>query len=156
MDSTRAQISASGETLNLSARAKQDLKTIASILIQTETEPLPIMRLRVRAAERSVKVFSDASRAITENASLGLYIPSEGSERPLVASLAFPISFLRKKDDEDKKAYYKSLMLESLAYLAVLCKDPRRFEGQDAMFFIDNIATVIRLEKGYSSRQVGD
>ena len=47
-------------------------------------------------------------------------------------------------------SYNKSTSLEGLGPLAALCSDPARFLDKVALFIIDNMATVICLEKGYS------
>ena len=53
-------------------------------------------------------------------------------------------------DDQGKKSFCKTTTLESLAILTTLCLDPLRFIEQEALFHIDNMATVLALEKGHS------
>ena len=40
--------------------------------------------------------------------------------------------------------------MESLSFLAALCLDPLRFVGKEAIFYIDNVATVLALTRGHA------
>ena len=130
---------------------RHDLSTAAAIIRMTLTNPLPIISMIKTPSLAAVKVFTDISGHIVANPSMGVYIPARRVERPIVASLAFPRSFLTMSDQKDKKVFHKTTMLEGLAFLTTLCLDPLRFVEGEALFHIDNIATCITLEKGNSS-----
>ena len=69
---------------------------------------------------------------------------------PLVASLAFPRSFLNGMDEGNKKVHAKTTALEALGPLVTLMLDPLRFAEREVSFTIDNIATVLAIQRGYS------
>ena len=130
---------------------RHDLSTAAAIIHMTLTNPLPIVCVTNKPSLAAGKVHTDISGHIIANPSMGIYIPAIRIEKPLVASLAFPRSFLTMSDDNDKKVFHKTTMLEGLAFSTVLCLDPLRFVEGEALFHIDNIATCITLEKGHST-----
>ena len=106
---------------------RRDLSTIAAIVCHTLEEPLPIVeRLSIPAAD-AMRVWTDASGHIIASPSLGILVPSRGKEPPLVASLAFPRSFLQAKDSKGHAAYCKTTTLECMGILAAICLDPLRF-----------------------------
>ena len=84
------------------------------------------------------------------NPSLGIFVPARLTEQPLVASLAFPGSFLLAEDALGHKVFDKTTSLESLGYLATLSLDPLRFREREVIFRIDNMAAVTSLSKGHS------
>ena len=130
---------------------RHDLSTAAAIIKMTFVSPLPIVSVPTKPGLAAVQVFTDISGHLVANPSMGIYIPSKPVEKPIVASLAFPRSFLTSRDDNDKKMFDKTTMLEGLGFLIVLCVDPFRFVEGEALFHIDNIATCITLEKGHST-----
>ena len=77
-------------------------------------------------------------------------VPASGPSGPFVASLALPRSFLQAKDAQDKQCFCKTTTLECLGFISILCLDPMRFIENDALFHIDNVASVRALEKGRS------
>ena len=95
-------------------------------------------------------MYSNVSRHYAYNALLGIYIQSTGREEALLALLALMIKFLIGEDQAVHRVHYKTTMLEALAYLVVLCCDPKRLEYKDMVFYIDNLATVGALQKGYA------
>ena len=107
-----------------------------------ELSPLP--------AKGAIEIWSDASGHCLSSPSIGIFIPVSGYHNPLVASLALPRAFLQATDHDGKKAFCKTTTLECLAYVAVLCIDPHRFVENEVLFHIDNVASVIALEKGRS------
>ena len=130
---------------------KHDLKTIACIVWDTIEFPLPIGMYGPPILAGAVPVFTDISGHLLANPSLGIYSPGDtGEGQALVVSLAFPRYFLLAEDESGHKVFNKTTSLEALGPLATLCLDPLRFTGREVTFTIDNAATVICLEKGYS------
>ena len=128
-----------------------DLNTVTIIIRSTLKYPLPILSAVRAPSLGAVDVYTDISGHIIANPSMGIYIPSRRTERPLVASLAFPRSFLTMSDENGKKVFNKTTMLEGLAFLTVMCLDSLTFVECESLFHIDNIATTITLDKGYST-----
>ena len=128
----------------------RDLRTIAAIIRYTMEVPLPIVQVPSIPAADALKIWTDASGHIIASPSLGIYIPSRFGERPFVASLAFPRYFLLSMDTFGHKAYCKTTTLECLGLLGALCSDPLRFAEKEALFHIDNVASVFALRKGHS------
>ena len=149
-DLNRASMSKSKKIFRVPSAMKHDLKTTECIIWHTTTEPLPILEPGVVPSLDAQVVYTDASGHLLANPSVGIYVPSQGLESALVASLALPRSFLAKIDQDGHKAYCKSTTLEGLGYLAALCWDPDRVKNKDIVFLIDNQAAVIALRKGYS------
>ena len=129
---------------------KHDLKTAAAIVRHTMTCPLPILEQLYGPCMDAYEVFTDASGHLISNPSMGIYVPPRLTESPLVASLAFPRSFLHAVDDFGQKGFNKTTILESLGYLAAICLDPMRFAEREMIFRIDNMAAVTALKKGHS------
>ena len=134
------------------ATLRHDLQSLLAIVKTTFTVPLPIMGPEPLPGPTTVSVFTDVSGHLLANPSLGIYVPKQlHYEHPLVASLALPHSFLNKCDSSSNKAHCKTTALESLGFLSVLCLDPLRFAEKEAVFHMDNIATVLTLSRGYSA-----
>ena len=129
---------------------RHDLMTICSIARHTAMVPLPILHPPGCAALDAVKTYTDISGHLMDSPSMGVYISSQSTEAPIVASLAFPRSFLCLTDKENKKVYCKTTALEALGYLVALCLDPLRYAEKDALFPVDNMAAVLALQRGYS------
>ena len=109
-----------------------DLKTLIVIIKDTQSHPLPILGPEPLPATNAVKVFTDVSGHLLANPSLGINVQKQlHYERPLVASLLIPRSFLNKVDSPGHKAYCKTTALEALGFLAVLCLDPLRFAEKE-------------------------
>ena len=128
----------------------RDLKTTRAILQYSKQNPLPLVELKPIQAQGAMKVWSDVSGHIIASPSLGLYMEETQYHKPLIASLALPRCFLQKTDTEGKKAFCKTTMLECLAYLTILCLEPLKFIEEEVLFYIDNMASVIALQKGRS------
>ena len=128
-----------------------DMASVASIVQASRSAPLPVLGEAALMFCDAVKVFTDASGHIIDNPSLGVYSPEDSMHPPLVASLAFPRFFLLAKDDQGKKMFCKTTLLESLGFLAALCLDPVRFVGRKVLFSVDSIAAVLALPAGYST-----
>ena len=95
-------------------------------------------------------VYSDISANLVDSPSLGVFVPGRFMEAPLVASIAFPRIFLNGQDVKGNRVYAKTTALEAIAYLAVPMLDPMRFVEKEVCYYIDNIATVLALKRGYS------
>ena len=138
------------KAFSISPEMKHDLETVTAILTYTINRPLPIVRQDVDPGMWALKVYTDISGHLISNPSLGIYIPTQLTEQPIAASLAFPREFLLKEDKDGKKVFCKTTALEALGFLVTLCLGPLRFAEREAIFTNDNIATVIALKKGYS------
>ena len=117
---------------------QHDLRTVASFIRSSLTDPLPVL-LRVKSPSlAAVKVYTDISGHIISNPSLGIYIPSQRCEKPLVASLSFPRSFITAADERGKAVCSKTTMLEGLAFVTTLCVDTMRFI-EEAIFYLTTV-----------------
>ena len=130
---------------------KVELSTCAAIVWDTLCHPLPVLEQDAPLALEAVQVFTDFSGHLLANPSLGVYIPSEFKEGPIVMSLAFPRKFLLSEDGEGHKCYSKSTSLEALGFLVPLVMKPDKFIGRKTIVISDNAASVLILGKGYSS-----
>ena len=128
---------------------KHDLKTITAIVRSTLDTPLPILEAAKQASVDALKIWTDASGHLIASPSLGIFIPSILGEPPFVASLAFPRHFLQAEDVHGHKSFCKTTTLECLGLLGALCADPMRFAGKEAVFHIDNLASVFLFKKGH-------
>ena len=96
-DLDRASMSKSTKRFRVSRAMKHDLKTTACIIWHTTIEPLPILEPGVVPSLDAILVYTNASGHLVDNPSVGIYVPSQGLESPLVASLALPRSFLMER-----------------------------------------------------------
>ena len=140
----------SNVTLSVSGSLRQDLKSVSALLRFSKVSPLPLQDPVPFPPQGAVEVWTDASGHIVASPSIGIFVPSSGLERPLVAALALPRSFLQAEDEKGHKSFCKTTTLECLAYLTVVCLDPMRFVETSALFHIDNGASVLALQKGRS------
>ena len=131
---------------------KRDLRTIMAIVRYTLEVPLPIVEKISSPAVDALKIWTDASGHLIASPSIGVYVPSELGEQPLVASLALPRHFLLSEDSSGHKGYHKTTALECLGLLAALTLDPMRFVEREALFHMDNIASVYALKRGHSKK----
>ena len=131
---------------------KHDLRTILAIVRHTMDAPLPIVHASSKPAVDALRAWTDASGHLLASPSIGVYIPSELGEQPVVASLAFPRQFMLSKDTKESIAFNKTTTLECLGVLAALSLDPLRFAEREALFHMDNIASVYAFQRGYSKK----
>ena len=127
-----------------------DLKTLLAIFKRSLHDPLPIVAPAEFPGLWALRAYTDISGHLLSSPSIGIYVPSELTEKSLVASIVFPRQFLASKDSLGKNVYCKTTALEALGILTTICIDPFRFAGREAMFMNDNISTVISFKKGYS------
>ena len=137
-------------SFEIPSETRQDLQSIRALLLYSRQKPLPLVEQAPHPSQAAIEVWSDVSGHIIASPSLGLFIPASNKAKAFVASLALPRHFLQKKDKEGKQAFCKTTMLESLAYLVLLCLHLLRFIEEEKVFHIDNIATVRALEKDRS------
>ena len=128
---------------------KDTCRTMATIIKDTASNPLPILVKRSRCL-LAVPVFTDASGDLQGSASLGILSETYKKVKPMVASLRFPFKFLLSLDKHGKAMYHKSTLLEATGPLATLLMQPDRFIGQSAVFIQDSQAAVLALNTGKS------
>ena len=58
--------------------------------------------------------------------------------------------FLHSSDGKGHKVFNKTTALESLGFLATRCRDPLKHKEREAVFYMDNAATVLALDRGHS------
>lgn len=131
---------------------KGDCKILAAIVMDSFTNPLPILIPDHTYPLDSIPIYTDASGDWTSNPSLGIYVPQHGHHQPLIASLRFPFYFLAKKDALGHAATQKTTVLESLGFLATLCLESERWRGKELLFHMDNSAASLALARGRSKR----
>ena len=137
----------------VSSALTEDLRNFVALLRETFKSPLPIVEPECSPGKWALEAFTDISGHVMANPSIGIYVPSQSLEDPLVASIAFPKCFLEGKDNSGKNVYCKTTALEALGILTTLATDPFRFIGREVSFVNDNISTVIAFKKGYSRDQ---
>ena len=73
---------------------------------------MPLVETNNTPAVDALKVWTDASGHLIAGPSIGVYIPSELGEEPIMASLALPREFLSSEDSYGHKCYNKTTLLE--------------------------------------------
>ena len=68
----------------------------------TAVQPLPILLPSAVPFAGAILCYTDVSGHLLSSPSLGIYIPSQTTESPLVASLSLPRSFLNKVDNHNQ------------------------------------------------------
>ena len=99
------------------ASLKHDLRGVYAIVCNTMELPLPILSQVMAPPIFAIEVFTDAGGHLLSNPRDGVYIPQQGSERPLAASLALPRMILDSSDGEGRKGFNKTTAFESLGFL---------------------------------------
>ena len=135
-----------GEVTQIIAGLKDTCRTVAAIVKDMASNPLPILAKR-STCMLAVPVFTDASGDVNGNASLGILCERYRKVKPMVASLRLPSEFLFSFDMHGRTIYHKSTLLEATGPLATLPLQPDRFIGQSAVFIQDSQAAVLALNK---------
>ena len=135
--------------LPVTEELRDDCRTMAAIVADSLTHPLPILAEPFTNL-LSISVYTDASGSLPDSPSLGILVEGHRNTPPMVASLRFPYQFLHAKDKHGHSINNKTTLLESLGYLATLLLCPTNFMGQSVTFRIDCIGAVVALRKGRS------
>ena len=100
-------------TYKVPALMKHDLQTLGAIMRFSMENPLPIVAPRLPSPFGMITAFTDISGSLHDSPSLGIFLPTTVQyEAPLVASLAFPHSFLNRLVEEGKRPPVKPQRLK--------------------------------------------
>ena len=145
-------------TIQLPQSVHQDARLLFSIAYSALQNPIPLVNLRPQVSLSAHHAYTDISGDMSNNASLGIYVPATQLYPSLVASIPFHAWFMFYKqpqeEEEQTQMSFQSTVLESLGPLVTMACDPWRFANGQVVFHIDNYATCLAYKKGRGKKAI--